>query len=237
MVPVILAMMLVAALVFAGWQMTRARNDSPTAPNAASASRTSTPTTTTPPSPQTSNVAPSPPSSQTDDPARSGPAEGSDCTHAQIDATTTSNSGTPIRCTSGPGGYSWQPDTGIESADPAIIGQIGWDNCLKEFPQAKCVAAAAAIAGSPNTSGPVFPDGTYNVPDSMPFGTYSAIPGPKGSCAFYIYDSTGKLVDSGNYTNVFDKPVAEVDPFASNGRFQTVGCTPWAMIKPLSPNW
>lgn len=41
----------------------------------------------------------------------------------------------------------------------------------------------------------VLPDGTYNVPNSMPYGTYSAIPGPKGSCAFYIYDNTGKLID------------------------------------------
>ena len=57
------------------------------------------------------------------------------------------------------------------------------------------VAAAAAIAGSQDTSGPVLPDGTYDVPNSMPYGTYSAIPGPKGSCAFYIYDNAGKLID------------------------------------------
>jgi hypothetical protein len=59
----------------------------------------------------------------------------------------------------------------------------------------------------------------------------------KGGCAFYIYDSTGKLYNSGSYTNAFDKPVVEVNPFASKGRFQTVGCTPRVMIKPLSPDW
>jgi serine/threonine-protein kinase len=60
----------------------------------------------------------------------------------------------------------------------------------------------------------VLPDGTYNVPNSMPYGTYSAIPGPKGSCAFYIYDNTGKLINSGSYTSVFDKPTADVNPLA-----------------------
>ena len=100
---------------------------------------------------------------------------------------------------------------------------------------AKCVAAAAAIAGSQDTSGPVFPDGTYNVPNSMPYDTYSAIPGPKGSCAFYTYDNTDKPIDSGSYTNVFDKPIADVNPLAP--RFQTVGYTPWVMIEPLSQNW
>jgi hypothetical protein len=114
---------------------------------------------------------------------------------------------------------------------------MGWDKCIKLFPQAKCVASAAAIVNSPNTSGPVFPEGTYDVPDTMPFGTYAAIPWPRGGCTFYIYDSTGKLYDSRTYTNVFDKPVVEVNPFASKGRFQTVGCSPWVMIKPLSPDW
>ena len=30
---------------------------------------------------------------------------------------------------------------------------------------------------------------------------------------------------------------SEVDPFASNGEFHAVGCSPWAMTRPLSPNW
>jgi hypothetical protein len=41
--------------------------------------------------------------------------------------------------------------------------------------------------------------------------TYAAIPWPKGGCAFYIYNSTGKLYNSGSYTNAFDKPVVEVN--------------------------
>ena len=238
--PMILATVLVAALAVAGWQMTRGHDSAPTGQSAAPASQTSTPRTLPPPSPPPAAASPAPPAptaTPTNNPALTGPAEGSDCAHAQINAVTTSNSGKPIRCTSGPGGYSWQPDTGTDSPDPAIIGQIGWDNCIKQFPQAKCVASAAAIVDSPNTSGPVFPEGTYNVPDTMPFGTYAAIPWPKGGCAFYIYDSTGKLYNSGSYTNAFDKPVVEVNPFASKGRFQTVGCSPWVMIKPLSPDW
>lgn len=179
-------------------------------------------TTSAPPSPSPTPV----------DPARTGPSEGSDCAHLSDRR----HDDIEFRHTDTL--YQWTrrihlaTDTGVKQVDPAIAGQIGWENCLKQFPQAKCVAAAAAIAGSQNLSGPVFPDGTYDIPDSMPFGTCSAIPGPKGSCAFYIYDSTGKLVDSGSYTNALDKPIAEVDPVASNGRFQTVGCTPWVMIKP-----
>lgn len=192
------------------------------------------------PLPPPSAVSPAPRASTTAttvDPALTGPADGSDCAHAQINVVTTSSSGTPIRCTSGPGGYSWQPDTGTGSPEPALIGQMGWDKCITQFPQAKCVASAAAIVNSPNTSGPVFPEGTYDVPDTMPFGTCAAISWPGAGCTFYIYDSTGKLYDSRTYTNAFDKPVVEVNPFASKARFQTVGCSPWVMIKPLSPDW
>ena len=208
-----------------------------------SAGTTSTPrlTSTNAPPPPPPAAAPSAPpapnATRTNDPALTGPAEGSDCAHAQMNVVTIASSGISIRCTSGPGGYSWQPDTGTESPDPALIGQDGWDTCIKQFPQAKCVASAAAIVDSPNTSGPVFPEGTYDVPDTMPFGTYAAIPWPRGGCTYYIYDSTGKLYDSHTYTNAFDKPVVEVNPFASKGRFQTVGCSPWVMIKPLSPDW
>jgi serine/threonine-protein kinase len=225
----------VIALAWRPWDSQQSNSASTTSTTGA------TPTNAPTPMPPT-QAAPSlaPPASTplpTNDPALTGPAEGSDCAHAQVNVVTTSSSGTPIRCTSGPGGYSWQPDSGTDSPDPALIGQMGWNKCIKQFPQAKCVASAAAIVNSPNTSGPVFPEGTYDVPSTMPFGTYAAIPWPRGGCTFYIYDSTGKLYDSRTYTNLFDKPVVEVNPFASNGRFQTVGCSPWVMIKPLSPDW
>lgn len=204
----------------------------------------SVPSSTTIPNPafppaRPSAVAPAPPAAlptRTSDPALTGPAEGSDCSHAQINVVTTSSSGTQLRCTSGPRGFSWEPDTGSESPDGALVGQLGWDKCLKQFPRAKCVASAAEMVNSPNISGPVFPDGTYDVPDTMPFGTYAASPGP-GGCSFFIYDSTGKLYNSGTYNNGLDRPTIEVNPFASRGRFQTVGCSPWVMMKPLSPEW
>jgi hypothetical protein len=118
-----------------------------------------------------------------------------------------------------------------------MIGQIGWDNCIKQFPQSRCVASATSIAGSPNTTGPVFPPGAYSAPGTMAFGTYAAIPDGRNTCSFYIYDNAGKLYNSGSYSNPFDKPTVEVTPFASVGQFQTVGCTPSAMVKPLSPSW
>jgi hypothetical protein len=34
-------------------------------------------------------------------------------------------------------------------------------------------STAAAIVNSPNTSGPAFPPGTYDVPATTPFGTYA----------------------------------------------------------------
>lgn len=87
------------------------------------------------PLPPPSAVTPAPRASTTAttvDPALTGPADGSDCAHAQINVVTTSSSGTPIRCTSGPGGYSWQPDTGTGSPEPALIGQMGWDKCITQ---------------------------------------------------------------------------------------------------------
>ena len=228
-----IALIAAVALVWRPWDIRQS--------NSAGMTSTTALTSTKAPPPAPPAAAPpthhAPTTTPPNDPALTGPAVGSDCAHAQINVVTTSSSGTRIRCTSGPGGYSWQPDTGTGSPDPALIGQLGWDKCIKQFPQAECVASAAAIVNSPNTSGPVFPQGTYDVPDTMPFGTYAAIPWPRGGCTFYIYDNTGKLYDSHTYTNAFDKPVVEVNPFASKGRFQTVGCSPWVMIKPLSPNW
>ncbi|WP_317156855.1 serine/threonine-protein kinase [[Mycobacterium] appelbergii] len=230
-----LIMLLLAGLGFAWWKLTGpdARSEATSSPQVPSLTTPIRATSVTPPLAAPSST---PPPTSTDTTA-AGPAEGSDCAHVQINVVTTSNSGTAIRCASGPGGYTWQPDTGTEIADPAIVGQIGWDNCIKQFPQAKCVAAAASMVGSRNTSGPVFPPGTYDVPDTMAFGTYAALPQSSGNCAYYVYDKTGKLYDSTSYTNAFDKPVVEVNPFASGGRFQTVGCTPWVMIKPLDPDW
>lgn len=227
------AVIVLISIVAASWR--------PWSHNQASSALGSTSVTSpTVPPVSTAALAPSPPAAtppiRTGDPVLAGPAEGSDCSHAQINTVTTSNSGTQIRCTTGPQGFSWQPDTGSESPDGALVGQLGWDTCIKQYPRAKCVASAADIVKSPNITGPVFPAGTYDIPDTMPFGTYAASPGP-GTCSFLIYDSTGKVYNSGTYTNGSDKPVVEVNPFASRGRFQTMGCSPWVMMKPLSPDW
>jgi len=43
---------------------------------------------------------------------------------------------------------------GMQAPDPALIGQMGWDKCIKQFPQAKCVAVGSghlALAGQGKT--------------------------------------------------------------------------------------
>ncbi|WP_158169783.1 serine/threonine protein kinase [Mycolicibacterium smegmatis] len=233
-VSIALIVLILVGFGFVWWKVTGPEGRSSNLP-----SRMSTATTSRPDPP----AAIAPPLTAPDSevtsaaPKSLGPVEGSDCPHADLNVVTTSSTGASVRCTSGPGGYTWQPDSGTEVPDPAIVGQIGWDNCIKQFPRPKCVAAAAAMVGAPKTDGPVFPPGTYEVPNTMAFGTYAALPQPGGFCAYYIYDKAGKLHDSGTYNNAMDKPIVEVNPFADGGRFQTVGCTPWAMIKPLDPDW
>lgn len=61
-----------------------------------------------------------------------------------------------MRCVSGPGGFSWQPNA-AEQVDPVIVGQPGWAACLKSSPQAQCVMAAVALVGGINPAGPVYP--------------------------------------------------------------------------------
>jgi serine/threonine protein kinase len=184
-----------------------------------------------------STPAPPPQTTPTAYPGQTGPAVGSDCSHAQINTTTTSDTGAAIRCVSDPSGYKWRPDTGTESGDPGIVGQLGWDKCLTQFSKAKCIASAAAMVNSTYTSGPVFPDGVYRVPDTMNYGEYSARVGPAASCGYFIYDSSGKLYKYGTYTNGLDQPTVEINPFATNGTFKTVGCTPWVMTRPLPGDW
>jgi len=66
--------------------------------------------------------------------------------------------------------------------------------------------------------------------------TNSCGPRPKGNCAFYIYDNTGRLIDSGSYTNAFNGPIVEVNPWPV-----TVGSKPWvahpgSWSSPLAPD-
>lgn len=172
------------------------------------------------------------------DPASTGPTLGSSCTHAQFNATTVSSSGTIARCVSGgPDGDWWQPDSG-DQIDPAIVGQGGWDACLKGYSQADCVRAAVAVAGGINPAGPVYPPGTYAVPSDIPYGTYAAsIDFGTGQfnngvaanpCTYITYDASGKVIHVAT-VNSYSQPTPQVDIDQSTTRFQTSGCTPWAM--------
>jgi serine/threonine-protein kinase len=207
----------------------------PTAAPAAPTTTTSTTTVTAPPAPQVieapaTTTPPSPP-------APTAPLVDAACSHAQLNTTATSTSGTALRCISVAAGYVWQADTGATAVDPAIVGQIGWKNCLAQFSRTDCVAAAARIAGSPNTAGPVFPAGRYVIPDVMPYGTYAAGVGPDGPCNYSVVDRHGQVVDFGSRLITLGITTIEVDPRAENGTFVSYGCTPWARTKPLPGDW
>jgi hypothetical protein len=98
---------------------------------------------------------------------------GTSCDHAHMNETAVSNTGSVVRCVSGSNAFEWQPDAG-EQIDAAIVGQPGWEGCLKALPVAKCSMAAAKIAGAQDLTEPVYPPGTYDVPDGMPNGHYGA---------------------------------------------------------------
>jgi hypothetical protein len=145
-----------------------------------------------------------------------------------------------VRCVSGgSNGYWWQPDTG-EQVDPIIVGQEGWADCLKSYPQAQCVTAAVAVAGGINPAGPVYPPGTYTVPATMPYGTYGAsIDYGTGQfsngiaanpCTYATYDATGNIINSGTFNSYSQAPLrAEIDHHTT--LFRTSGCTLRALIK------
>jgi len=153
--------------------------------------------------------------------------------------TTIANSGSIVRCVSGPGGFSWQPDTG-EQVDPIIVGQQGWAACLKSSPEAQCVRAAVAVAGGIYPGGPVYPPGTYSVPRAIPYGTYGAsIDFGTGGfsngiaanpCTFSTFDASGNLISSGTFNSYSQgSPRAEISRDAT--LFRTSGCTPWALTQ------
>jgi serine/threonine protein kinase len=174
------------------------------------------------------------------DPASTGPAEGSSCAHYQMNNTTISNSGSIVRCVSGPGGYSWQVDTG-EQVDPVIVGQQGWAACLKSSPQAQCVRAAVALAGGIYPAGPVYPPGTYAVPSTMPYGTYGATIDygtaqfsngiAAHPCTFSTYDAAGSIISSGTF-NTYSQASPRAEISRNAAQFRTSGCTPWALTQP-----
>jgi hypothetical protein len=173
------------------------------------------------------------------DPASVGPAEGSSCTHAQLNNSTIANSGSIVRCVSGPGGFLWAPDTG-EQVDPAIVGQQGWAACLKSFSETQCVRAAVSVAGGVYPAGPVCPPGTYAVPTALPYGTYgSSIDFGTGQfsmgtaanpCTFTTYDSDGKVVASGTFDS-YSQPSPSVEIGNEVTSFRTSGCTPWVLTR------
>jgi hypothetical protein len=43
-------------------------------------------------------------------------------------------------------GTSERTSPGTSSRRSAIVGQIGWDSCLNQFPRPKCGAAAAPVS-------------------------------------------------------------------------------------------
>jgi len=195
------------------------------------------PPETTPTSASSSAVPP--PDGRPVDPASTGPAEGSSCNHAQHNNVTISNSGTMVRCVSGPDGYWWQPDTG-QQAEPAIVGQQGWAACLKSFPQAQCVMSAVAVAGGINPAGPVYPPGSYAVPATVPYGTYGAsIDFGTGQfsngtaanpCTYTSYDAAGNMLNTGTF-NSYSQGDPRVQITQGTTLFRTSGCTPWALTK------
>lgn len=201
-----------AAAFLALYLLGNASQPEPSVPAAAPATTTtSTTTVTAPPPPQVIQ----PPITTT--PPPSSP-------------TATVTRAAPLRDT-------WQADPGGTRVDSAIVGQIGWSNCLARYPRADCVAAAAQIAGSPDSTGPVFPPGTYTIPDYMPYGTYGAGVGPNGSCTFTVFDRYGQVVNTGSRLITLGTPTVEIDPRAEHGMFVSYGCTPWARTKPLPGDW
>lgn len=127
-------------------------------------------------------------------------------------------------------GKTVNPD---EQVDPTIVGQQGWDNCLKTYPKARCAVAATIIAGAQNVTESVYPPGTYSVPNTITPGTYGAVldfGGGSRACIYTTYDIAGKVIKTGSYNLVTEKAQAVITPNAA--KFQTSGCTPWALTHP-----
>lgn len=249
LMPVVAAVVLVLTatviLVWRPWEMHHSESSTSSPPSAAAPSGNSNPappqTAAGPPPLSATKRAPAgpPPEGQPVDPASVGPAEGSSCSHAQHNNVTISNSGTIVRCVSGPTGFWWQPDTG-QQAEPAIVGQQGWAACLKSYPQAQCVMSAVAVAGGINPAGPVYPPGAYAVPATMPYGTYGAsIDFGTGQfsngtaafpCTYAAYDAAGNIIYTGTFSSYSQaSPQAVID--RNTTLFRTSGCTPWALAK------
>jgi serine/threonine protein kinase len=235
LIPAALAVLLVAALIIVVPRLTRGNQPGAATTNAASSTQNaiSPPATAAPPAIADPSTQPS--TAPPEDPRLSGPTTGSGCTSDQWNVTKISREGTSVRCVKGDSGaYTWSTDSG-EQLDPKTIAEIGWDACNQRYDASSCVAAAQQLVGAPSTSVPVTTDGTWGVPSWMKYGDYAAAVGPSGTCWWYGYDSTGKVIDSGRYTSKNDQPAAFVSPFMTS--FQTAGCTPWVMIKPISPDW
>lgn len=151
----------------------------------------------------------------------SGPSIGSPCASNDVNTTTTSASNTPLRCMSVRHGHVWQSNDEVERIYPLIAGEFGWRNCLGEFSQDKCEAAAALWAGAPGSTGPFIPPGTYTIPAEMSEGLYAAAKDVAASgCSWRTYDEAGLVLDAGS-----EKQEVDIGPQVA--RFTTAGCTPW----------
>jgi hypothetical protein len=112
------------------------------------------------------------------------------------------------------------------------------------FAVAKCSMAAAKIAGAQDLTEPVYPPGTYNVPDGMPYGRYGASVDfgtghfsngiAANPCTYMTYDAAGHYLKSGSYTSAMDEPRVDITPDVA--KFWTTGCTPWALTRASPEN-
>jgi hypothetical protein len=77
-------------------------------------------------------------------------------------------------------------------------------------------------------------DGSYSVPDQLPYGVYTAHADPRfdpsvpAECTFSTWNSAGKMIDSDSVGSADTRSVRILAPAVS--KFVTHGCTPWIKV-------
>jgi hypothetical protein len=165
------------------------------------------------------------------------PEAGSPCVHEEINDTSLSPGGTPLRCLNDASGYTWQVDTGVAAVDPATAGQQDWVNCVQSsHTPSEC---AHILRGAPPpatgaTATHIPGSGTFQIGVDVVSGVYESRGGiHKSPCVWSIYaaDNPSNVIDQGSS---YGRQLLKITA-TQRGTLEISNCAPWTRSQEGSP--
>ena len=166
-----------------------------------------------------------------------GPVDGSPCVQEEMNTTSVSPSGAPLRCAQDASGYTWRTDQGVAEVDAGTATQQAWIDCLQSSQTPSQCAHTLRGAPPPATAATtsfIPGTGTFQVGYDVVSGVYQSRGGVhKNPCSWSISaaDDPSSIIDQG----VSFGPQQLKITANQRGTLETSECAPWNRSQAGSP--